>query len=263
MSQSLVTTNTDMPLAKLQQQFSQALHYEATGESCDIVADHFSSEERIQIYRNNFIISLSEVLQATYPMVEALLGCECFEQIARQHVLKNPLLEGDVTHYGEGFDKTLELFPTVIEAAPYSPEVAKFEWLMDCVNQTVAEQAFEPNWKPMAALASIAAEEHPNVCLHLHHGVTPVSSPYAVISLKQAIESNDFSQLDVEMPQYGVLVPKPNGSTWQAVLSEEEYQLLQEIRCGTKLQNVSESLLPHLNKMIELGIVAGFTVSQA
>ncbi len=31
----------------------------------DIVINHFTDEQRIQIYRNNFVISLSEVLAAT------------------------------------------------------------------------------------------------------------------------------------------------------------------------------------------------------
>ena len=76
-----------MNLATLQSQFAKALHYQALGEDCDIASDEFTADERMQIYRNNFIVSLSEVLSATYPMVEALLGKECFEQMARQHVL--------------------------------------------------------------------------------------------------------------------------------------------------------------------------------
>ncbi|MGU3843968.1 HvfC/BufC family peptide modification chaperone, partial [Vibrio diabolicus] len=51
-----------MKLATLQSQFAKALHYQALGEECDIVSDKFTADERIQIYRNNFIISLSEVL---------------------------------------------------------------------------------------------------------------------------------------------------------------------------------------------------------
>ncbi|MDG3399591.1 DNA-binding domain-containing protein, partial [Vibrio parahaemolyticus] len=72
-----------MKLATLQNQFAKALHYQALGDDCDIASDQFTADERMQIYRNNFIISLSEVLSATYPMVEALLGETCFAQIAR------------------------------------------------------------------------------------------------------------------------------------------------------------------------------------
>ena len=57
-----------MNLATLQSQFAKALHYQALGEDCDIASDEFTADERMQIYRNNFIVSLSEVLSATYPI---------------------------------------------------------------------------------------------------------------------------------------------------------------------------------------------------
>lgn len=63
-----------MKLATLQDQFAKALHYQALGDDCDIASGQFTADERMQIYRNNFIISLGEVLSATYPMVEELLG---------------------------------------------------------------------------------------------------------------------------------------------------------------------------------------------
>ena len=54
-------------LADIQTQFAQALRYQASADDCHIDSDHFSAEQRMQVYRNNFVISLSEVLQATYP----------------------------------------------------------------------------------------------------------------------------------------------------------------------------------------------------
>ncbi|MCV6005031.1 DNA-binding domain-containing protein, partial [Escherichia coli] len=74
-------------------------------------------------------------------MVEALLGEECFEQIARQHVLSYPLKEGNVVHYGEGFQDTIMQFSQVIAQAPYSPEVARFEWHIDLARQVQYEQS--------------------------------------------------------------------------------------------------------------------------
>ncbi|MDW2110773.1 putative DNA-binding domain-containing protein, partial [Vibrio sp. 2089] len=54
-----------MKLATLQNQFAKALHYQALGDDCNIASGQFTADERMQIYRNNFIISLSEVLSAT------------------------------------------------------------------------------------------------------------------------------------------------------------------------------------------------------
>jgi len=52
-----------MNLATLQSQFAKALHYQALGEDCDIASDEFTADKRMQIYRNNFIVSLREVCQ--------------------------------------------------------------------------------------------------------------------------------------------------------------------------------------------------------
>ncbi|MEZ8386756.1 DNA-binding domain-containing protein, partial [Vibrio splendidus] len=97
-------------LTNVQSEFANALRYQNNGEHCDIVSDHFTDEQRIQIYRNNFVISLSEVLAATYPLTEMLVGEECFQQMARQHVLSYPSTSGDVSGYGEHFEQTIQAF---------------------------------------------------------------------------------------------------------------------------------------------------------
>ena len=65
-------------LAELQEQFVRTLHYQANGESCDISAHAVGAEQQVQIYRNNFILGLSDALSATYPIVLELVGEECF-----------------------------------------------------------------------------------------------------------------------------------------------------------------------------------------
>ena len=72
-----------LSLSELQKNFSLALHYQAKGEDCNIESDYLSADERMQIYRNNFVIGLSEILSATYPMTQQLVGEETFLQILR------------------------------------------------------------------------------------------------------------------------------------------------------------------------------------
>lgn len=171
-----------MNLATLQSQFAKALHYQALGEDCDIASDEFTADERMQIYRNNFIVSLSEVLSATYPMVEALLGEECFEQMARQHVLTYPLEEGNVAHYGEGFQDTIMQFSQVIAQAPYSPEVARFEWHIDLARQAQYEQSNAAELKPLALLGEVSEEQQPALILHLKKAAAALTlaTPYLI-----------------------------------------------------------------------------------
>ncbi|HGY9597046.1 TPA: DNA-binding domain-containing protein [Vibrio campbellii] len=249
-----------MNLATLQSQFAKALHYQALGEDCDIASDEFTADERMQIYRNNFIVSLSEVLSATYPMVEALLGKECFEQMARQHVLTYPLEEGNVAHYGEGFQDTIMQFSQVIAQAPYSPEVARFEWHIDLVRQAQYEQSNAAELIPLAALGEVSEEQQPALILHLKKGCRSFDSSYAVFDLFGAIQTGQFEQLNINQLQQGVISIQANGEALCHALDADVFQLLRCLEQKLSLSEIPEVLLAHLNSIMALDLVDGFTL---
>ncbi|MEZ9232830.1 DNA-binding domain-containing protein [Vibrio amylolyticus] len=248
-------------LAHVQQQFANALHYQASGEDCLITSDHFSADERMQIYRNNFIVSLSEVLEATYPMTLELVGEECFTQLARQHVLTQPLTHGDVTHYGEGFVESIEHFPAVIEAAPYLTEVARFEWFIDQSQQIFSNQNQSiDNLQPLASLSHIASEKHAHLRFHLQPSAIAFSSHHAIFSLQHAMLTEQFDGLELNNTEQGVIACQPNGEVWHSALNEEQHQLLVKLNEGAILSEIEEPLLAQLEAVISLNLVIGFTI---
>lgn len=249
-------------LAQLQSCFNAALHYQANAEQCDIVSDDFSAEQRLQIYRNNFIISLSEVLQATYPMLLALWGEECFAQVARQHVLHHPLTSGDVSHYGRGFADTLTQFPSLVEAAPYSAEVARFEWAMDQAIQQHNQTAAPSELRPLDSLGQISPALQGQIRVHLHSSVVGFASCYAVFSLRRAIQQNDFSALNLNQSEQGVIAYQAHCGVWSSALSENEYSLLTQIQAQTLLGDIKPPLLASLDRLNQLDMLAGFTLEQ-
>ncbi|MCA2418093.1 HvfC/BufC family peptide modification chaperone, partial [Vibrio chemaguriensis] len=163
----------------------------------------------------------------TYPMVEALLGEECFEQIARQHVLSYPLKEGNVVHYGEGFQDTIMQFSQVIAQAPYSPEVARFEWHIDLARQAQYEQSNAAELKPLALLGEVSEERQPTLVLHLKKGCRSFDSSYAVFDLFSAIQTGQFEQLNINQLQQGVISIQANGEALCHALDADVFQLLQ------------------------------------
>lgn len=249
-----------MNLATLRSQFAKALHYQALGEDCDIASDKFTADERMQIYRNNFIVSLREVLSATYPMVEALLGEECFEQMARQHVLTYPLEEGNVVHYGEGFQDTIMQFSQVIAQAHYSPEVARFEWHIDLARQAQYEQSSAAELKPLALLSEVSEEQQPALILHLKKGCRSFDSSYAVFDLFGAIQTGQFEQLNINQLQQGVISIQANGEALCHALDADVFQLLRYLEQKLSLSEIPEVLLAHLNSIMALDLVDGFTL---
>ncbi|MGR5238298.1 HvfC/BufC N-terminal domain-containing protein [Vibrio alfacsensis] len=249
-----------MNLATLQSQFAKALHYQAMGEECDIASDQFTADERMQIYRNNFIISLSDVLLATYPMVEVLLGEECFRQIARQHVLSHPLEEGNVVHYGDGFQETILQFNQVIAQAPYCPDVARFEWRMDLARQAQYEKPITADLKPLALLGQVREEQQPDLVLHLKTGCQSFDSLYAVFDLFTAIQNQQFDQLNIRQSQQGVIVIQANGKAQCEALDAETFQLLGYLEQQQRLGDIPEALLTRLNSLMALELIDGFSL---
>ncbi|GAL13475.1 conserved domain protein [Vibrio astriarenae] len=250
-----------MELTLLQQQFGLALQYQSDGAECDITSNHFDADSRLQVYRNNFVISLSEVLSATYPMVELLLGDECFSQIARHHVLNTPLHKGDVSDYGESFDDTLTQFPNVIDAAPYIEDVASFEWSMDIAFHKAGVPVDEEVLQ-VQALAEIPAEQQGQVVFHLFPSVQLIKSNYALFELFDAVQSNCFDALDIHHAQQGVIQALPNGHRTPIALEPEIFQLVESIHQQQPLSDIAPELLPHLNTLMEKALIAGFTLAK-
>ncbi|MFA0115993.1 DNA-binding domain-containing protein [Vibrio sp. 10N.261.46.E11] len=246
-------------LAKVQLEFANALRYQNNGEHCDIVSDHFTDEQRIQIYRNNFVISLSEVLAATYPLTEILVGEDCFQQMARQHVLNYPSTSGDVSGYGEHFEQTIQAFPAVIEAAPYLGEVALYEWQKDSLVRLMSQAHVDQ--RPLSCLADVPQEQQDALVFHLKDAITLIHSSYTIIALEHAIYQQQLDGLDINQAEFGVLIRAENSQVESHSLSEESHQLLTELQSGRTLSAIDPLLLQHLNTVMALNVISGFSIN--
>ncbi|MEZ8613349.1 DNA-binding domain-containing protein [Vibrio sp. 10N.247.311.14] len=246
-------------LADVQSEFANALRYQNSGEHCDIVSDHFTDEQRIQIYRNNFVISLSEVLAATYPLTEMLVGEECFQQMARQHVLSYPSTSGDVSGYGEHFEQTIQAFPAVIEAAPYLGEVALYEWQKDSLVRFSSQAHVDQ--RPLSCLADVPQEQQGALVFHLKDSITLIHSSYTIIALEHAIYQQQLDGLDINQAEFGVLIRAENSQVESHSLSEESHQLLTELQSGRTLSAIDPLLLQHLNTVMALNVISGFSIN--
>jgi len=249
-------------LAEIQHQFGQALRYQNQGERCHIASDHFSSEQRIQIYRNNFVISVIDVLKATYPLCEALVGDSCFEQLARQHALSFPPTSGDITTYGKGFEQTIIQFPSVLEAAPYLPDMAKFEWCFDATHAQ-RQSTLPASFQPLTALPNVEESQHSQLVFLLKTHIVMFQSDFALFTLRQAIQSGQLDGLDIHRPESGFVRHLEDGSLETQIVSAPCYALLDCFIQHSPLGAIAPDLLAHLNTLIELDVIAGFSIHES
>lgn len=84
------------------------------------------AEKRFNVYRNNVAVSLSDALEAAFPVVRSLVGEEFFRALAgvalRQFPPRTPLM----AEYGQDMPSFLDAFPPVAQL-PYLADVARIE----------------------------------------------------------------------------------------------------------------------------------------
>ncbi|MGR5179180.1 DNA-binding domain-containing protein [Vibrio parahaemolyticus] len=248
-----------MSLNQLQAQFALALRYQGPADNCDINSDHFSADERMQIYRNNFVLSLSEVLEACYPITMELVGEECFQAMARQHITEQPPESGNVMTYGEGFVETVSQLDNIVSAVPYLTDVMALEWLVDDLNRS-SEAAIGVSLEPLINMERVANVLHGNLVFHVKPQVHIIESDYAIASLFHAIHQGNIDNLNIHQPEIVLVAKTIPGSPLIYTLSATEYELLCELRLQKPLNLIESSLLTGLANLFELEILAGFTL---
>lgn len=242
-------------LTDLQQQFRDALHYQA--HSLPVSDGVAEPDALLQVYRNNFVMTLTECLETVYPVVFALVGETCFQAVARHHVLNTTMEDACADRYGAGFADTICSLPNIINAVPYLADIADIEWHIQCVNRAPLPAAF-----PVDALAELQPEDFGRIQLKLSPASAVMKSAFAIATLWQVVSDRDddaLADLDLAQPQ-AVLIQKTQQGISVSTLDDELASLI--LACQhTCFGNIDPALLPHISGAIQLGVFSDFTLT--
>lgn len=172
-----MSSGDTMPaLRELQEGFARGL-LGHTVPDLPVRSKGLGAAERLRIYRNNFMQSLSQALRSCYPVVEQIVGAEFFRHAAHAYALEHPSRTGNLHDYGRGFPRFLARYPGA-RGLTYLPDLARLEWAC----QEVYHAADAP---PLAtgALAAVPAERHPALRFRLHPASRLLASRYPVLSI--------------------------------------------------------------------------------
>ncbi|MCB2102127.1 MAG: putative DNA-binding domain-containing protein [Rhodobacterales bacterium] len=92
-----------------------------------ILAAGIPPDERLDIHRNNVVITLTESLAAVFPTVKGLVGDDFFAAAARAFIHGDPPRGGCLIDYGAGFAAFLAAFEPA-RGLPYLADVAWLDW---------------------------------------------------------------------------------------------------------------------------------------
>jgi len=196
-----------MQLRDLQSGFKQALlskdHNDFASQA--IAGGEITATARLQVHRNNVIITLTEALKATYPAIDRLVGCEFFEALAAEFIRNHPPTRGTLIAYGGEFGAFLDGFEPA-QQLPYLADMARLEWAWN-------EAFHSADAAPIsgAILSDFTPEQIPNLHFNLLPSARLISSSYPIDKLWELTQATDEPDdaIEIEPGEAHILVYRP------------------------------------------------------
>ena len=248
-----------LTLKALQEAFSQTLLYQPSDITLQVKEKAgFTTDQLLQIHRNNFVISVTESLKAVYNCTLQLVGEEFFESVARHYLLNNPPAENNIRVYGEGFPEYLSTLPQLAEM-PYIAEMAKFESLYEhSQNLPIQQGVFDPQ-----ALQQVAADDFAELQFLVRSDCLVFDSTQNIYLLFNMIKNNDVKEADLNHECYLLLQKHSDFSISVMELSEAQWQLIKQLQQKVTLENLQpSSLQEQLSDLLTANLISGFTIDE-
>lgn len=192
-------------LAVLQSEFAAAVLDRLRAPPTDVTS-HTARHPmmRFNVYRNNVVASLTDVLQAYFPVVCRLVGEEFFRSMARHYICADPPRSPIISRYGDSFSHFIcEYAP--VQDLPYLADVARLEW-----KRQRAYHALDR--APIGAqdLLDVPAENAANLIFKLHPSASIIASRYPIVSIwKTNTHDEAVEPITLESEGEAALVVRP------------------------------------------------------
>lgn len=201
-------------LLEIQRDFASAL----LDPACDLPSEIGAqggrpAVKRFSVYRNNVIMSLTEVLEAYFPVIARLLGEEFFRATARAFITAHPPRMPILSRYGGELADFLDGFAPVADV-PYLSDVARLEWM-----QQRAYHAADADALTAHVLASIRPDRVPRLRFRFHPSVGVLKSAFPVFSIwRTNTFDDDVEAIEADASGQSVLVSRVGLDVRSAVL---------------------------------------------
>jgi len=223
----------------------------------------FSPGERLDVYRNTFIATLTSALRISFPAVHRLVGEEFFGAAAQYFIEAEPPLSAYLNAYGGGFADFLAQFPSVA-SLPYLADVARLEW---AVNGALhAEDSAPLDAEALVEIATVVPER---VTFVPHPSVRLLRLDYPARTIWRAVLAEDDAALGTISLASGpewLLIERGANGVEVSSLDEDEWRFASALCAGESLAAAIDASpngdIPlFLARHIAAGRIVGFRVS--
>lgn len=210
-------------LLELQKDIVQALAGDHFPDSLSskIYENQFAAKQRLQIYRNHHITSLTLSLKNIYPVILRLVGEQFFNAMVKDFIAKELLISGILHEFGENFpDFIIKYAPA--KSLEYLSAVAHFEW--SCHQAYYAADALPLDLERLKALSS---QEYGKIRFKLHPSHKVLEYHFPVLDIWQMCQQLEVDKtINLRADRQRLLVIRPELTVNMFILSPGEFALI-------------------------------------
>ena len=255
-------------LRSIQEQFAR--HLQGLPTSPDIASqvkfNQLQNIQRLQVYQNNFKLSLTSNLKAVYPVIEKLVGEQFFNYACNEFIKKFPSEQGNLHEYGSEFSDFLSEFEPA-KSLEYLPDMAQFEWAYHQVFHEAGAGKLD-----LQSLQDVDEALYSQIEFKLHPATRLIYSRYPLLQIWQANQSEEPETIELLQKDYYFLVARRNNENIFQDLEQIDYAFLHLIMQANTLGEISEGLLTNfkdteidlnhlLVKHVTTGSICDFKIS--
>jgi hypothetical protein len=191
---------------------------------------HIPLQERLKVYHNNVVGSLTLALMSNFPLLEKLVGADFLKALCREYVILNPPCAAWLYAYGESFAHFISNHPHT-QNLPYLTDVAQMEWFIKS-----AEHAPDDSPLDQATLAAIPMDHLSDVKLELRQSSHLLKSRYPLLALRDFCLNPESLAPDLSAAtETHLMIYRPSLEVEIVPLSQDEYKFLENIHAGNNL----------------------------
>ncbi|MEL0612467.1 DNA-binding domain-containing protein [Marinomonas arenicola] len=191
-------------------------------------------EIRLNVYRNNVVVSLIDALSDIFPVTQALVGDDFFRAMAKQYLLVSPPESPIISEYGHLFSDFIRQFEAA-QSLPFLADFAALEYSLLALTHDT-EHATLNHEQVAEAFAQV--DDPSALYLSLPPTSQLLASPFAIGSLYQAHRNDGhlrLNQVAINEGEY-LLLAKSHLIAQLHVISYEEARFFKQLLQNKKLE---------------------------
>jgi len=184
-------------LERLQADFATALRDAALPPALAqaLVGSDAQLAARLRLYRGNVFAAWRHALALAYPVLQALVGSDCFDTLAERYGRVHPSRDGDLNCFGAAF-AAFVAGDAATAKLPYLSDVAALEWLVHR-----AQRAADAPMLPRERLVALSPGELLAARFPLHPACAWLASAHPVCSIWTAHQTHSTIELSRVAPR--------------------------------------------------------------